>query len=236
MATRAGWIRAGATPAIALLWTIGCGTGAPAAPVVTEHHSIERGDATRARIEIDMGAGELDVKSGAATLFEGDFDFNVPDLKPAIAYAVDAGTGTLRVSQGSASGSYENNWRLNLDETLPIDLQISLGAGDSRLVLGGLNLQSLTIRLGAGDVTVDLRGTPKRSYPAKIQTGAGDTTIHLPAGVGISASTSGFIGDVNVSGLEKRDGRWVNARAGASPVRVDLDVQHAIGDLRLVAE
>ena len=50
-----------------------------------------------------------------------------------------------------------------------------------------------------------------------------------------SASTSGLIGD-NVSGLEKRDGRWINPRAEASPVTIDLQVQHAIGDLKIVAE
>ena len=69
-----------------------------------------------------------------------------------------------------------------------------------------------------------------------VEAGAGDTTIHLPAGVGISARTSGMIGDSNVSGLEKRDGRWINPRADTSPVTIDLQVQHAIGDLKLSAE
>jgi predicted membrane protein len=97
-------------------------------------------------------------------------------------------------------------------------------------------LRSLAIRLGAGDLVVDLRGTPASSYRVRIDAGAGDTTIELPASVGISARTSGLIGDANVSGLEQRDGRWVNSRAEASPVTVDLDVRHAIGDLRLRAE
>ena len=183
-----------------------------------------------------MSAGEIAVKSGAKTLFEGDFDFNVPSLKPAIAYAVDGTAGTLKVSQGSTSGNYENTWHLSLDETTPIDLQLTLGAGDAELVLGRLNLQSLAIRLGAGDLVVDLRGTPAKSYKVTVQAGTGDTTIRLPVGVGISASTTGLIGDSNVSGLEKRDGRWINPKAEASPVTIDLQVQHAIGDLRLIAE
>jgi len=70
----------------------------------------------------------------------------------------------------------------------------------------------------------------------KVQAGAGDTTIQLPASVGISASTTGLIGDSNVDGLEKRDGRWINPRAQGSAVTVTLDVQHAIGDLRVSAE
>jgi hypothetical protein len=129
---------------VAAGWTVACGlTSEPAGPVVREHHVVERGGATRARIEIDMSAGELEVKSGATTLLEGDFDFNIPALKPAIAYAVSGGTGALKVSQGSASGTYENTWRLSLDETMPVDLEVSLAAGDAELVVGGLNLNSL---------------------------------------------------------------------------------------------
>jgi len=205
-------------------------------PVVHEHHNVERGTATSARVEIDMSAGELDVKSGAMTLLAGDFDFNVPELKPSIAYAVDGSTGALKVSQGSVSGNYENKWSLSLDETTPVDLHVTLGAGDVQLLLGRINLQSLSVRLGAGDLVLDLRGTPAKSYSVNVEAGAGDTTIQLPASVGISARTSGLIGDANVSGLEKRDGRWINARAEGSPVTIDLAVQHAIGDLRVVAE
>jgi predicted membrane protein len=221
---------------VAALWTIACGTGGPVGPVVHEHHTVERGAATSARVEIDMSAGDLAVKSGAMPLFEGDFDFNIPVLKPAITYSVNGDTGALTVTQNSASGSHENKWRLSLNETTPVDLEIKLSAGDAELVLGHLNLRRLAIRLGAGDLVVDLRGTPAKSYSVSVQAGAGDTTIHLPASAGISARTSSLITDVNVSGLEKRDGRWINARAEGSPVTVDLDVQHAIGDLRLVAE
>jgi N-terminal domain of toast_rack, DUF2154 len=221
---------------VAVAGAISCGTSGPVGPVVHEHHSVERGGATSARVEIGMTAGDLEVKSGAKMLFEGNFDFNVPVLKPEIAYAVDGTTGTLKVSQGSTSGNYENSWRLSIDETTPVDLHLTLGAGDAELVLGRVNLQSLAVRLGAGDLVLDLRGTPARSYKVTVQAGAGDTTIRLPAGVGISAGTSGLIGDSNVSGLEKRDGRWINPRAEASPVTIDLQVQHAIGDLKIVAE
>jgi len=213
-----------------------CGLPGPAGPVVNEHHDVERGAATAAKVDIDMTAGDLEVKSGAAKLFEGEFAFNVPALKPEIQYAVNGTTGTLKVSQGSTSGNSENNWHLSLDEKTPVDLHITLGAGDAKLALGRLNLQSLTVRLGAGDLEVDLRGTPAKSYSVSVQAGAGDTTVILPASVGISASTSGLIGDSNIDGLEKRDGRWINPRAAGSPVTVDVQVQHAIGDLRIRAE
>lgn len=216
------------------IWTIAC--DAPAGPVAHQHEAVDLGAAKSARVEIDMSGGDLDVKSGTSTLFEGDFDFNVPDLKPVITYAVNGDTGALKVTQGSASGSHENKWQLSLNESTPIDLDIKLSAGDAQLVLGKLNLRSLSVRLGAGDLTVDLRGMPATSYKANVTAGAGDTTIHVPSSVGVSVNTTSLITDVNVTGLEKRDGRWINPRAAASPVTIDLDVQHAVGDIRLVAE
>jgi len=223
-----------------LLATVGTAacmmSGGPAGPVVNEHHAVDRGAATAVNVVVDMSAGDLEMKAGAAKLFEGDFAYNVPTLKPEIAYAVSGTTGNLKVSQGSSSGNVQNRWSLSLDDTTPIDLTITLGAGDAKLELGRLSLRSLAVRLGAGDLEVDLRGTPTKSYSVKVQAGAGDTTVRLPASVGISASTSGLIGDSNVSGLEKRDGRWVNDRAAGSPVTIDVQVQHAIGDLRIRAE
>jgi hypothetical protein len=236
--TRAGCsirLRTAAVIAITVL-TAACTTGGTAGPMTREQKAIERGAAAQARVEVDMSAGDLFVTSGAAQLFEGDFEFNLPALKPTVTYAVDGTTGVLKVSQGSASGSYENTWHLNLDEMTPVELHIGLGAGDAKLTLGKLNLQSVAIRLGAGDLTLDLRGMPTGSYPVSVNAGAGDTTIHLPASVAISLRTLGLIGDTAVTGLEKRDDRWINPRAASSPVTVDLRIQHAIGDLKLDAE
>jgi hypothetical protein len=219
-----------------VLWMTACTAARPAGPLTREQHTIERGTATAARVDVDMSAGDLTVQSGATQLFEGEFEFNVPALKPAIAYDVDGTTGVLKVSQASTSGTYENNWHLSLDETTPVELHVTLGAGDARLVLGRLNLQSVAVKLGAGDLDLDLRGMAASSYPVSVNAGAGDTTIHLPASAGASVRTFGLIGDATVSGLEKRDDRWINPRAGASPVTIDVRVQHAIGDLKLVAE
>src|SRR4051812_47466644 len=118
------WFRTSAVIAVAVLGTTACTAGAPAGPLAREQHAIEVGAATRARVDVNMSAGDLTVQSGAAQLFEGEFEFNVPALKPAIAYTVDGATGVLKVSQGSASGNYENNWHLNLDETTPVELHV----------------------------------------------------------------------------------------------------------------
>ena len=227
------------TAAIAVASAFGagaCGFTSHTGPVVREQHAVERGAAASASVSIEMHAGELTMKPGANTLFQGDFKFNVDALKPRISYTVNGSVGELKVSQGSASGNIENTWNLSLDNTTPLDLRVHMGAGDADLALGNLNLQNLAIRQGAGDLDVDLRGAPSKSYGVLIQAGAGDITVRLPVGVGISANTNRLVGDVRVAGLVERDGRWINPRAEASPVTIDVRVQHAVGDIRLLAE
>jgi len=55
---------------VAMLATA-CSTAGPAGPIEREQHTIERGEATRARVEVDMSAGDLTVTSGARQLLEG---------------------------------------------------------------------------------------------------------------------------------------------------------------------
>jgi hypothetical protein len=99
-----------------------------------------------------------------------------------------------------------------------------------------MNLRSVAFDLGAGEVNVDLRGNPRRSYDVKIQGGVGQATVHLPKSVGISATAVGGIGEVNVSGLEKRNDRWINPGHENAPVTIRLDVKGGIGQIDVIAE
>jgi hypothetical protein len=60
-----------------LLTASGCGSGVRVGELQTESQTVELGGATSVRVEIDMGAGELDVTGGAAELLEADFAYNV---------------------------------------------------------------------------------------------------------------------------------------------------------------
>jgi len=54
--------------------------------------------------------------------------------------------------------------------------------------------------------------------------------------VGITATASGGIGDINVRGLENRNGRWINKSHELDPVTIRVDVKGGVGEIRLVAE
>jgi hypothetical protein len=202
----------------------------------TEQQEIDLDTAsTPTRVSLEMSAGELKVASGAAKLMEGQFTYNVDRFKPII----DRKPGELRISQGETQGfgvGVESRWDLRLNEGVPLDVTAKLGAGEAELNLGELNLRNLQVGIGAGQVHVDLRGTPKQSFGVRIEGGVGETVVYLPRSVGISATAAGGLGSISVNGLEKRGERWVNAGHESDAVQITVDVKGGIGEIRLTAE
>src|SRR5215212_11210103 len=111
-----------------------------------ESKSVDLKNAQSARAQLKMGAGELYLTGGADQLMEGEFSYNVADWKPKVNYDVSGDTGELMVKQGSAegaglSGDARNEWNIRLNDEVPTDLVVQMGAGESNL-----DLDSLTLR------------------------------------------------------------------------------------------
>ena len=127
----------------------GCGSGARVGALQSESQSVDLGDAKSVRVQIKMGAGDLQVTGGAEKLLEADFNYNVAKLKPVVKYT----DGTLVVWQPDGNGlsdlrgitDYRNEWGLRLNDQVPMDLSVDVGGGTSDLQLAGLSL----IRLDA---------------------------------------------------------------------------------------
>jgi N-terminal domain of toast_rack, DUF2154 len=187
------------------------------------------------RVNLEMAAGELKVTGGASRLMEGEFTYNVDRFKPIVEHS----PRELRISQGDISGfgvGTQSRWDLRLNSAVGLDVVAKLGAGEAELALGDLNLRGLQVGIGAGQVHVDLRGTPKQSYGVRIEGGVGETVVYLPRSAGISATAAGGLGSISVSGLEKRGERWVNAGHESDAVQLTVDVKGGIGEIRLIAE
>src|SRR5215203_2646585 len=69
----------------------------------SESNSVALKNAQSARVELKMGAGELNITGGADQLMEGDFSYNVSDWKPKVNYDVSGKKGELVVKQGGAN-------------------------------------------------------------------------------------------------------------------------------------
>jgi len=215
----------------------GCSDRIRISEPVHETKALELDKSELTRVELKMGAGELRVTGNSPKLMEADFDYNSPGWKPEVDYHSTGVRGDIQISNSASSAPHgESKWNLRFNDSILMDLVVKMGAGEAHLNLGSLNLRSVAFNLGAGEIDVDLRGDPKRSYDVQINGGVGQATIHVPSSVGISATAVGGIGEVNVRGLEKRNGRWINPQHENAPVTIRLDVKGGVGQIDLVAE
>jgi len=193
----------------------------------------------RVRVELELNAGELRVDSGAKELMEGDFIYNVASWKPHITFEKSGFRSTLNVKQGGKTASFgktKNEWRLNLNESIPMDFVLHCGAGENRLNLGRLDLRGVEVHIGAGRVEIDLHGKPpKHDYAVEVHGGVGEAILRLPSEAGIEATASGGLGEIQVEGLEKHGDHWRNAAAGKGQATIRVEVHGGIGRISIDA-
>jgi hypothetical protein len=203
-----------------------------------ESKSVDLNNAETARAQLKMGAGELNVTGGADGLMDGDFSYNVSEWKPKVSYDVSGGEGELLVKQGGAnSGSLDakarNEWDISLNDEVPTDLVVQVGAGESELDLDSLTLKGLDLKMGAGKSTVDLTGDYAKSFDASIQGGVGEATVLVPSEVGVRVKAEGGLGKINAEGFQREGEAYVNDAYGDSDVTLDVDVRGGVGQINL---
>lgn len=216
--------------------TAGCGifTGG----LKKDDFTIEKDKAEELELEVNIGAGELNISDGADEWAEGTFEYNHKKFKPDVSYKLKGEKGTAVIKQGKGLfgnmkfGEIKNNWDISLNNDIALDLFINAGASDTNIDLSELNLTNLEVNAGVGDVTVDLSGEWEQSFDAVIHMGVGETTIILPKDIGVKIETSNGIGDTDVSGLiSKGDGIYVNEAYEDAEVIINLQMELGIGDV-----
>jgi hypothetical protein len=226
---------------IAALPLAGCGSRARVGALRSESQAINLGDVKSVRVEIKFGAGDLDLTGGAEKLMEADFSYNVAELKPEVEYK----NGTLFVRQPDGKvlsdlrdiNDYRNQWNLRLNDEVPMDLVVDVGAGSSNLQLAGLSLTSLDINLGASvSSVIDLSGNWVRDLDATIETGAANITVRVPSDVGVRVKVEAGLGTIEAPGLTKDGNVYTNAAYGVSNVTLQIDMEVGIGQINLEVE
>ncbi|MHB0987109.1 MAG: toast rack family protein [Bellilinea sp.] len=181
-------------------------------------------DLAGARVEIDMGAGRLNIAGGAQGLVEGAITYNVFGWTP----EVTRDDGSVRIQQGRLEDikipntDVVNDWDLLLG-AFPTDLEISAGAYEGLIDLSGVALTNLKITDGASKATVEFNNlNPVVMDSFSYKTGASQVKIY---GIG-NANTSQFTFDggagdytLDFSGTLKQD-LAVNVTSGVSKIEI----------------
>ena len=206
------------------------------APVRSYNQTVDRKNAETVRAEIRMAAGQLRVRGGAPGLLDAEFRTRMSP--PRVRYDVTGTMGRLVVETEGRSqrlGNHDDNrWELALANDVAMDLDIKLGAGESWLDVSSLALRTLQVHMGAGDLTLDLRGDYKKDVDVQVHGGVGRCRLYLPRSTGAMVDAKGGLGHISARGLSKQGDRWVNERYNESLHQLRAVVRGGVGQIELI--
>jgi len=204
----------------------------------TESQRVALGGAESARVEINMGAGVLQIAGGAQDLLEANFTYSQESWKPEVSYAVTGSEGVLSIKQPSVSGVIPSpelryEWGLRFNNDVPMEMKIRMGVGGGELALGDLNLSKLELEVGVGGANVSLDGEWESDLDATIKGGVGGLKITLPRDVGVRVEAKSGLGGVDAQGFHKEGDVYTNDAYGSSDVTLNLRIEVGVGGVEL---
>jgi hypothetical protein len=205
--------------------------------VQRETHQVEIDDADRVQVKIAFGGGELDIQGGSDLLLDAKFVYNVDALEPEILYDVQDKQGRLEIRHKAdippldlLTTELRNEWELEFGDSVPLDMDLDVGASSGRVKLGGLPITSLDMATGAADMTVDFDDpNPERLTMLKVLSGAAKLELRELGNANLDELT--FDGGLGTYTFDFR-GEWqrsANVRIQAGASQVDLHVPQDIG-------
>ncbi len=192
--------------------------------------------ATSARVKLSLPIGETRILAGSDpnTLIDADMAF-LGEMK----FAARGETEKL-VNLGPVSGAWMEwlnpaNWNfgrtdeldstIRLNSSLPTDLDIHGGLGESKIDLTGMNLSALEIAGGVGEIKVRL---PAGKLEARLQVGVGELDITLADQAATDLKVRGGVGEVTIN-LPAEAAARVEARTGIGELRFSSRFQQVSG-------
>jgi hypothetical protein len=117
------------------------------------------GDVKQIEARISFGAGEIEVSSGAEKYaFEAKIEYNGTNFSHQLDYNVRGSTGVLDLRIKSKKRRwFKSHWKKNwfdirLNPTVPVDLDLNMGACKANIDLTGLKISQLDLSTGASEI------------------------------------------------------------------------------------
>lgn len=207
--------------------------------------------ATSAAIDIALDAGDLwfgggtmasGTVVGRSELIQSRFELET-ETPPRLDYELSEdgreGLLSIRPSESKSVWSWsepDQRWNIFVNPTIPTRLAVSVGTGDTELVVGGMRLSDLRLETGAGNVTLDLSGDWRTNLDATLDVGVGDITILAPKELGVRIVANQGVGDVESTEFVARDGAYVNQAYGRTAYQLEIEIVQGAGDIEIIAQ
>ena len=216
----------------------------PVVAVAAARFVIEQKIGTRKtagnELAMEIGFGEVSIKTGTKELLEGRFELSDSALIPMIDYTVEDDYGLLEIVQENGDADHDEaaaSYSFTLNGDAIYEAGIELGAGELKIAGVWTKLDDFSASVGAGELEVDLSGGWTRSIADLVfEVGIGGLTIILPRDIGIRVEAEVGLGEVKVEGLspeEDDETGWTNSLWQQAEVNIEVKAEVGIGELTL---
>lgn len=197
-------------------------------------------DIEELKIDCVLGIGEFSIEGGGDKLVQANFKYSNKAWEPEIEDNLVGSMQNVRIKNPSVTlnslNNYNYEWDLNLSNQKLTSLDLDLGIGEGNLDFTDINLNNLTIQMGVGDVTLNLRKDYERDINVHVDGGVGKLKILLPKDIGVKAEVSGGIKAVLGKNVLIKDNTYYNDAFQDSDHIVDIDIVAGIGQIELLVE
>ena len=224
-----------------VLWLAGAGI-LPRQAAATQDISQALDGATAARIVLAPAVGTVRVESlletddlvrGVIHPISGERvrrDFEIAGETATLSLRSE---GSFGVASPFAGGwGDERGWDLDLSSKVPLELEVSLGVGESEIDLTGLQMRDLDASIGVGQTTVILPGEGR--FQARIDGAIGQTIVIIPDGMEARVRVdTGIAGSQAPADYRRQDDVYISPGYAGAENRVDVEVSQAIGNISI---
>ena len=203
-----------------------------------EKFSIPLQGAKEARLEINHGAGQIDLSAGAN---EGDFLTGVSGVGMNQSSHLDGDKLEVEIDAGPSFmpfiGPEGGVWQFRLNSDLPTSLDIDAGASRLNLDLHDLQVKYLSFDGGASHIILTLPAHVENMV-ADLEAGAASIDLNVPQGVGMRLRLKS-VGTLKIdeSRFVPREGRvYQSADYDTAKYRAEVNIEGGATSIRVNEE
>ncbi len=194
--------------------------------------------AAEAEIQLDYGAGELRVESGAGPsellngTFEGGVEHHVRREGDRTKVRIGSTPGILSLVHWGPH--YSRSWHVQLTDQIPITLIVKTGASDCRLDLEHLKVTALHLKSGASSTVVTL---PANAGYTEVHgsSGAASVSLRIPEGVAARIQTHGGLSSTSVDQrrFPRQGGYYISPNYETAENQADIRLEMGVGSISI---
>lgn len=186
---------------------------------------------SQAKIVLRHGAGRFSVRGGAdaGDLITGSYNGRLRHKSKTIG---DVQEVKIREDTRVFPFAEPRHWTLRLSDELPISLDISSGASETRVDLTDMNVSDVRVSTGASDTLVKLPA--KAGFTkAEVSAGAASIRVRIPEGVSASIRVSGGLASTRVDRkrFPRIAGRYQSPDYEDAENKIELRVSTGVGSI-----